>query len=267
MANALKMAIVQSIKQLHAAGWSQRRIARELEIDRGTVARYLRPPPPDPKPAIPPAGSAGSNAATFSASPGSATTRRLVTMAAIFAAASNAAIPPAGSGHENHGSTTPAGVRLPLGRPDAVRAVSRADSRQARSAALGPADLARPGRRARLHGQLRQREAVRAAAGRSDAACRSGGWNARPAMEAQVDFGTGAPVIGARRQAAEDARLSDRAESQPQRRTASRRSRRRPMTFSAPWRMPSRTSAACPRRWSSTISKRLCCIPIGSIRC
>ena len=43
--------------------------------------------------------------------------RRLVTMAAIFQPRPNAAIPPAGSGHENHGSTTPAGVRLPLGRP------------------------------------------------------------------------------------------------------------------------------------------------------
>ena len=65
MANVLKMAIVQSIQQLQAAGWSQRRIARELEIDRGTVARYLRPPPGDPKPAIVPTGSATPNAATI----------------------------------------------------------------------------------------------------------------------------------------------------------------------------------------------------------
>ena len=36
MANVLKMAKIQSIQQLHAAGWSLRRIARELEIDRGT---------------------------------------------------------------------------------------------------------------------------------------------------------------------------------------------------------------------------------------
>jgi len=57
MANVLKMAIVQSIQQLQAAGWSQRRIARKLEIDRGTVARYLRPPPSDPNPAIPLTGS------------------------------------------------------------------------------------------------------------------------------------------------------------------------------------------------------------------
>jgi len=49
MANVLKMAIVQSIQPLQAADWSQRRIARELEIDRVTAARYLRAAP---RPAI-----------------------------------------------------------------------------------------------------------------------------------------------------------------------------------------------------------------------
>ena len=41
MANQLKVAKVLSIKTLHEQGWSQRRIARELGIHRGTVARYL----------------------------------------------------------------------------------------------------------------------------------------------------------------------------------------------------------------------------------
>jgi hypothetical protein len=70
MANILKMAKIQSIRQLHSAGRSQRRIARELELDRGTVARYLQTSPPHPKPAIPPTGSSGANAATFLPSPG-----------------------------------------------------------------------------------------------------------------------------------------------------------------------------------------------------
>jgi len=69
MANVLTMALIQSIQNLHAAGWSQRQIARELGVDRGTVARYLRSSPPDPKPAIPPPGSDGSNTATFSPLP------------------------------------------------------------------------------------------------------------------------------------------------------------------------------------------------------
>jgi transposase len=42
MANELKMAMVQSILSLHEKRWSYRRIARELGIDRGTVARHVR---------------------------------------------------------------------------------------------------------------------------------------------------------------------------------------------------------------------------------
>ncbi len=41
MSNQLKMAQVQSILALHGLGWSQRRIARKLEVDRETVARYV----------------------------------------------------------------------------------------------------------------------------------------------------------------------------------------------------------------------------------
>jgi transposase len=42
MANVLKMAKVHSIQVLHARGWSQRRIARELGVHRETVARYVQ---------------------------------------------------------------------------------------------------------------------------------------------------------------------------------------------------------------------------------
>ena len=42
MANRLKVAKVFSIKQLYDQGWSQRRIARELEISREAVARHLK---------------------------------------------------------------------------------------------------------------------------------------------------------------------------------------------------------------------------------
>jgi transposase len=72
MANQLKMAMVQALLALHAKGWSQRRIARELGIHRETVARHIRlagskPAIPltgseavfEAKPAIPLTGSAG----------------------------------------------------------------------------------------------------------------------------------------------------------------------------------------------------------------
>ena len=42
MANQLKVAKVLSIQTLHESGWSQRRIARALGVSRGAVARQLR---------------------------------------------------------------------------------------------------------------------------------------------------------------------------------------------------------------------------------
>ncbi len=42
MANQLKMAIIESILALYQRGWSKRQIARELGLDRETVARHLR---------------------------------------------------------------------------------------------------------------------------------------------------------------------------------------------------------------------------------
>ena len=41
MANRLKMATVEAILALAARGWSQRRIARELGVNRETVGRYV----------------------------------------------------------------------------------------------------------------------------------------------------------------------------------------------------------------------------------
>lgn len=51
MANQLEMAMVNAILTLKQRGWSQRRIARELGIDRETVARRLHLQGADPKPA------------------------------------------------------------------------------------------------------------------------------------------------------------------------------------------------------------------------
>jgi len=59
MAHVLKMAIVDSIRQLRALHWSARRIARHLEIDRGTVRKYLQGTNSGPELAILPAGSDG----------------------------------------------------------------------------------------------------------------------------------------------------------------------------------------------------------------
>jgi transposase len=42
MANQLKMALLETLLRLHAQGWSQRRIARELGVDRAAVARHIQ---------------------------------------------------------------------------------------------------------------------------------------------------------------------------------------------------------------------------------
>jgi transposase len=57
MSNLLQVAVIDTILSLHQRGWSQRRIARELGVHRETVARYLRRLPTDPKPANAPIGS------------------------------------------------------------------------------------------------------------------------------------------------------------------------------------------------------------------
>ncbi len=68
MSNRLKMAMIETILLLSSRGWSTRRIARELEIHRDTVARYLAEARAAAKPATAPTGSenpaAGSKPAT-----------------------------------------------------------------------------------------------------------------------------------------------------------------------------------------------------------
>jgi transposase len=70
MANLLNVAIIESIQALHAQRWSARRIARELGVDRETVGKYLRRGSCAPKPANLPTGSADSKPATLTGVPG-----------------------------------------------------------------------------------------------------------------------------------------------------------------------------------------------------
>jgi transposase len=60
MANLLKMAMIETIVRLHQQGWSNRRIAKELGIDRDAVSRHVRQArgaPADSKAAKAPPGS------------------------------------------------------------------------------------------------------------------------------------------------------------------------------------------------------------------
>ena len=57
MAHRLTMAKIQAILGLHERGWRNRRIARELDVDREAVAKYVRAASCVPKPAQAPIGS------------------------------------------------------------------------------------------------------------------------------------------------------------------------------------------------------------------
>lgn len=67
MANRLKVGWVQAIETLLSRGWSHRRIARTLGIDRGTVARYARRARAPANAAGAPPGSEGGAAADSTA--------------------------------------------------------------------------------------------------------------------------------------------------------------------------------------------------------
>jgi transposase len=69
MANRLKMALVTTVYTLLDQGWSQRRIARELGIDRETIRRYARLRERS-KPAGAPPGSPGPDPPGAEAPPG-----------------------------------------------------------------------------------------------------------------------------------------------------------------------------------------------------
>ncbi len=208
MVNELKMAIIESILQLRALHWSARRIARELGIDRGTVGRYLHSADAGSKPAISPAGSGASKPATFPPVPG---TRESETDGADCAASvpeSKPAISPAGS----PGAGDDRGERLAspddrdgptrcdhssfVWSAERVRAVSVDHRGETGSGTERPTDLPGPRGRPWFHGQLRQRQAICATTGKQAGRCPCGGWKLLAGEEAQVDFGTGAPVVG-----------------------------------------------------------------------
>jgi transposase len=206
MANELKMAIVESIFQLRALRWSARRIARELHIDRGTVGKYLKRAGLASKPAIPPAGSGGPKPATHHPAPGGLSAGVGGPDFAASGAESKPAIPPAGSPGENGGppgiasagdfSSRPSSeaTSAKRGRPsdcEPYRAVIQVKLDQHLSAQRIFQDLVEDGF---AGGYDSVKRFVRQLGRSSPLPFRR--MECGPGEEAQVDFGTGAPVIG-----------------------------------------------------------------------
>ena len=180
MANLLKMAISETIRTLHRRGWSQRRIAAELGINRETVARHLRQADPPPKPANAPPGSEGADGA---AKPANA---------------------PTGS-EEAHGALQTRALRLPARRLiRSLTAAGRASGCEPwRELIAAKCDLGLSAQRIYQdlvadHGFAGSYYAVRRFVHRLEKShelpfrrieC-------EPGDEAQIDFGSGAPVVG-----------------------------------------------------------------------
>ena len=70
MANRLTMAKIQAILSLHDQKWRNRKIARELDVDRETVAKYVRAAACVPKPAKAPIGAVAGSERGELAKPG-----------------------------------------------------------------------------------------------------------------------------------------------------------------------------------------------------
>jgi hypothetical protein len=182
IANSLNVALVESIRSLFAQGWSRRRIARELGVDRETVGKYVLEQSCGQNPPNLPTGSEGPKPANLAGLP------------APEPAESDASKPATTRHHllPNRPACEPlrelipprAGRATPSGSPD--WAVTPAAS--ATTACGGPFSVwVAPAR------------------------CRSAAWNA-PGEEAQVDFRTG-PILPEGKRRKTDV---DRAKPQPQ---------------------------------------------------
>jgi transposase len=188
MSNLLQVAVIDTILSLHQRGWSQRRIARELGVHRETVARHLRQLPPAPIPATAPIGSAGT------------ATDSKPAIAPIGSSAPDGAPKPATAPIGAAGlPDMPAGPPVPPAAPGAGRPSDCAPWRAVIEAKLALGLSAQ-----RIHQDLvaehdfagsyySVRRFVRSLEAAQELPFRR--LECGPGEEAQVDFGTGAPVL------------------------------------------------------------------------
>jgi transposase len=192
MANVLNVALVESIRSLFAQGWSRRRIARELGVDRETVGKYVSQQSGSQNPPNLPTGSATSKPATLAGLPAPEPADWQLGSLAEFEATTPRVVPepasnlPTGSGHPRSGSAAagPASKCEPFREQIAAKVEEGLSARRIHQDLCGDANglgydsvrrfIQRLGRTRPL--PFRRMECA-------------------PGDEAQVDFGTGAPVI------------------------------------------------------------------------
>jgi len=197
VSNLLKMAKVQSILSLHAQGRSAREIARILQLDRGTVRKHLSRGLSGPKPAIAPTGSDASKPAA----PGERSKPATAPIGApgvvadggnvtIGATAASALQPPPDS-NRAPGAPGPMGPSGPQSQCLPYRDAILAKAAESLSAQRIYQDLVEGGATVSydsVRRYLRRIGHVRPLPFRR-MECAAG-------EEAQVDFGTGAPIVG-----------------------------------------------------------------------
>ena len=172
MSNHLEMAMIQAILALRARRWSQRRIARELGIDRETVARHLALAAANPA-SNPPPGAAALVEGTAASKPATAV-----------------ANPPLGAAGD---SAVTGGV--PTGPPSACEPYRRTIEEKLHEGLSGQRiyqDLAAGGSGPSYHSVKRFLRHLR-----KTTPLPFRRMEVLPGEEMQVDFGTGAPVVGA----------------------------------------------------------------------
>jgi hypothetical protein len=197
MANQPKMADVQAILALVGHGWSYRRISRELGVDRATVRRYVRlaaaasEPKPDPQAGTP--ALTGSGDVTAIAA-GSKPAMTLTGSDGDSEAASEPKPDPQAGTPALTGFSQPIGCRIHLSAAWPWREVIVQKLDQGLCAQRIYQDLGSP-----EHGYAGSFHSVRRliqklSAGHDPPVRRM---ECAPGEETQVDFGKGAPIVGA----------------------------------------------------------------------
>ena len=206
MANHLKMAIIQAILRLQELRWSQRRIAEELGIDRRTVKRHLIRHLGGSKCTISPAGSATSNATTFHPLPAPAGGTTGDAADAGSRAGPKCANPPAGSSPADAASNAanpPAGSAAVARCKNATRVGRHSACEPHRELILAKLEQGLSAQRiwqdlVADHQFTAEYDSVKrfVRRWRTASAIPFRRLECAPGEQAQVDFGSGAPVIG-----------------------------------------------------------------------
>ena len=186
MANVLNVALVESILSLFAQGWSRRRIARELGVDRETVGKYVSARPCGQNPPNLPTGPVAPKPASLASLPAPEPADREIGGLAEFEVTMPSMVPVPATNLRT-GSSSPAG---PASKCEPFRELISAQVAEGLSARRIHQDLGGDAcgigydsvrRFVRRLGRTRPLPFRRLECGAGE--------------EAQVDFGTGAPVI------------------------------------------------------------------------